>query len=253
MRDGPEWIDNDGLIVGKKLMAWSDVVPIGAKWYHLQLGDKRGAKLRTRELDIDTGQVVLKWNGPVAPRLLVIAELRDFKGCFYDVSGGKPVTVPVGRYEIAYGAIETGKGAQQKQAWIYKGDAKPFDVNAKETTTLDMGAPYKLDFTVKQEAKAVKIEGKSLLAREKSGAVVGRVYDEVLLPDVLSRSDPNGNGVAAPKGMVRIDTTTMNKDNAAAWFPADFVLDKSKDQKLQVQLKLARHGLLGGPFTSDWK
>lgn len=252
MPGGPDWVDDDSIVIGKKLMAWSDVVPIGGKWYQLQLGDVHGRQIRTRELDIETGQVVFKWNGPVAPRVLVLAETRDFKGSYFDVAGGKPVTVPVGRYEIAYGEIETGKGPQLKQAWIFKGESKEFEVAAKATVTLDMGGPYKLDFDRKLDAKSIKVVGKSVVAKDKSGAIIGRIYDELLLPDVWTRPEGTGNGTAG-KPMGKADPKSSQKDSTAAWFPGDYVIDKGKDQKLQVQLKLAKHGLLGGPFTSDWK
>jgi hypothetical protein len=248
---GPDWVDDDTIIVGKRVMAWSDVLPIGTKWYQLQLVDAHAKQIRTRELDIETGQVVLKWSGPVAPRVLVLAETRDFKGSYFDVAGGKPVAVPVGRYEIAWGVIETGKGPQLKQAWIFKGDAKEFEVGAKATVTLDMGGPYKLDFDRKLDPKSIKIVGKSLVAKEKSGAIVGRVYDEVFYPEVWTRPEGTGNG-SPGKPMGKPDPK-IKQDSTAAWFPGDYVIDKGKEQKLQVQLKLAKHGLLGGPFTSDWK
>lgn len=248
----PDWVDDDAILIGKKLMAWSDVVPIGAKWYQLQLGDVHGKQIRTRELDIETGQVVLKWNGPVPPRVLVVAETRDFKGSYFDVAGGKPVAVPVGRYEIAWGEIETGKGPQMKQAWIFKGEAKEFEVAAKATVTLDMGGPYKLDFDRKLDTKSIKVVGKSLVAKEKSGAILGRIYDEILMPEVWTRPEGSGNG-APGKPMSKADPKASNKDSGAAWFPGDYTIDKGNNQKIQVQLKLPKHGLLGGPFTSEWK
>jgi len=260
-RDGvtpgnPEWVDLDGILVGKKLMPWGDVLPIGGKWYHVELGDTRGKQIRTRELDIETGQVVLKWNGPVAPRLLVIGEMHELKGCYYDVAGGKPVTVPVGHYQIEYGEIESGKAGQIKQAWIYRGASKQFDVVAKQATTLEMGGPYKLEFEFEQKGgdpKQVTVKGKSLIVREKSGAIVGRIYDEVLYPEVWTRTGTTGNG-SAGKAMAKIDSMARNADGSAIWFPANHVIDRpSKDAKIQVMLKLAKHALLGGPFASDWK
>lgn len=252
----PEYDDLDGVIVGKKLMPWSDVLPIGGKWYHVELGDTHGKQIRSRELDIETGQVVLKWNGPVAPRLLVIGEMHELKGCFFDVAGGKPVTVPVGHYQISYGVIESGKGAQMKQAWIWRGESKQFDVVAKQVTTLEMGGPYKLEFEFDHKgdaAKQITVKGKSLFVREKSGAVIGRIYDEMVYPEVWTRPGTTGNGTVG-KAMAKIDSKARESDSAAIWFPANYVIDRpAKDAKIQVSLKLAKHALLGGPFSSDWK
>ncbi len=253
LRDNPSFIDNDAIIVGKgRLVPWSDVVQIGDKWHHVKVVDPHGKKLRTRELDVETGQVVLKWNGPVAPKMLVLAEVRDFKGSFFDVAGGKPVTVPAGRYEIAYGRIETGKGAQAKQAWIFKGKCEPVEVKAGETVTLDLGAPYTIDFETDSKSKSVVVRGKSLVVSDKSGAIVGRIYDELPFPEVSARLK-GGGALGKPKEMAKISTETLNKDNAAAWFPGDLTIDKSEKQIVEVQLSLKKHGLLGGPFTSEWK
>ncbi len=250
----PEWADLDGILVGKKLMAWSDVIPIGGKWYCLDLnGDAHGRKFRTRELDIETGQVVVKWNGPVAPRLLVIGEMHELKGCYYDVAGGKPVTVPVGHYQIEYGELEAGKGGQIKQAWIYRGAAKQFDVLPKQTTTLDMGGPYKIEFELERKGdKTVTVKSRYVL-HEKSGAIVGRVYEEVVYPEVWTRNGTTGNGTAG-KPMTKPDDKARNADGSAIWYPGHYVIDlPGKDAKIQVSLRLAKHPLLGGPFTSDWK
>jgi len=209
--------------------------------------------VRTRELAIDTGQVVVKWNGGgVPPKSLVLGEIRNFKGSYFDVAGGKPVTVPVGRYEIAYGKVETGKSAQTKLAWIFKGDSKAIDVKKDQVVTLDMGAPYSLDFEVKVEAKQLTVKGKSLVVREKSGAIIGRIYDEVLMPEVSVR--PKGGAPSGkPLEMTRISSEVFNKDNNAAWFPADLEIKKAEKQELELQFNLKKHALLGGPFTSEWK
>jgi hypothetical protein len=251
----PDWIDLDGILVGKKLMPWTEVIPIGGKWYSFELGvgDVHGKQIRTRELDIETGQVVVKWNGPVPPRLLIIEEMHELKGCYYDVAGGKPVTVPVGHYEIGYGELEQGKAGQIKQAWILRGASKQFDVVANQTVTLDMGAPYKIDFELDRKGgKSITVKGK-MVVREKSGAIVARIYDEAVFPEVWTRNGTTGNGTAG-KPMTKSDEKTRAADNAAIWFPGPYVIDlPAKDAKIQVALKLAKHPLLGGPFASDWK
>jgi hypothetical protein len=254
LRDAPAWMDVDGLVVGKgRPMPWSDVIQVAGQWHALKLVDPHAKKLRTRELDIQTGSVVLKWDGPVQPKMLVLAEIRDFKGSFFDVAGGKPVTVPVGRYEIAYGRIESGKGAQTKQAWIFKGDAQPIEVTAGETTTLEMGAPYTFDFEAKDQGKGLLIKGKNVLIKEKSGAIVGRIYDDVPLPEVTMRAK-GGATIGKPATMAKASIEQRNEDNSAAWFPSDLELKKAEKQEVEVQLNLKKpHPLLGGPFKSDWK
>jgi hypothetical protein len=253
-RGGPRWIDNDGIIVGKgKPQPWSDIVQIAGKWHHLKAVDPHAKRIRTRELNIETGQVVLKWNGPVAPRMLVVAEIGDMKGSYFDVAGGAPVNVPAGRYEIAYGRIESGKGAQMKQAWIFKGDSPEFEVKAGAATTLDMGGPYVVDFKTDMRDKSLVVVGKSLIVKDKTGAILGRIYDEIPYCDVAMRKK-GGPPIGKPKTMSKISTEVFNEDNVAAWFPADFSIDNVKTEDgVEVQLSLKKHALLGGPFTSEWK
>jgi hypothetical protein len=253
LRGEPAWIDDDEIVVGKgRAIPYSDVVELGGKWYSLKLEDPKGRKVRTHELAIQTGQVVLKWNGPVAPRSLVLGETHDFKGCFFDVAGGKPVTVPAGHYEIAIGRIETGKLAQTRQAWIFKGDAKEVEVKPGETTTLDMGGPYTLDVQHEDAGKTFVVKGKSLIVHDKSGAIVGRIYDEVLYPELQARVK-GGSSFGKPQTMQRPATEVLNKDFQAPWFPGDVVIQKPEKTELEVKLELKKHALLGGPFTSDWK
>lgn len=254
LRGYPRWIDTDGIVIGKgKPQPWSDVLPIAGKWWHMKPVDLRCSKVRTRELDIATGQAVLKWNGPVPPKMLVVGETKEFKGCYFDIAGGKPVTLPIGRWEIAYGRIETGKAAQTRQAWIFKGESPAFEVKEGETTTVELGAPYTVTFATSSSEDSVVVKGKSLLIHDRSGAIVGRIYDEVPFFDVAARHAGGGSSIGRPKAMARITTELFNEDSTAAWFPADFTVAKPKSAEVEVQLTLKKHALLGGPITSEWK
>lgn len=253
-RGNPRWIDNDGIVIGKgKPQPWSDIVLLGGKWHHLKAVDPHAKRIRTRELVLETGNVVLKWNGPVAPKMLVVAEIGDMKGSYFDVAGGAPVNLPAGRYEIAYGRIETGKGTQMKQAWLFKGDAPEFEVKAGETTTLDMGGPYVVDFKTDLRDKSLVVVGKSMIVREKTGAILGRIYDEIPYCEVSYRKK-GGTPIGKPKAMSKITTEIFNTDSAAQWFPGDFAIENVKTEDgVEVQLNLKKHALLGGPFTSEWR
>ncbi len=252
-RGNPTYIDNDALVVGKGRVApWSDIVSIAGRWWNLKVLDPHAKQLRIRELDVTTGQVVVKWNGPVAPKVLAIGETEAMKGAFFDVAGGTPVTVPAGRYEIAYGRLEAGKPGQMKQAWILKGESGAFDVKPGEVTTLDLGGPYTVDFKTEQRDKALVVLPKTLVVKEKSGAIIGRIYDEIPYYEVAARKR-GGGAVGKPKAMSKISTETFNSDNTATWFPAEYVIDHAKEEETEIQLTLKKHALLGGPITSEWK
>ena len=254
LRDAPTWIDDDGIIIGKgRPIPWSDVVGINEKWYAIKPVDPHAKKVRTRELDIQSGQILLKWNGPVQPRALVLAEVRDFKGSYFDVSGGKPVPVPVGRYEIAFGHIETGKGMQDQAGLDLQGRQQADRGESGRDGHAEMGAPYTLDIVTKDEGKTLLVKGKTMLVKEKTGAIVGRIFDEIPFPEVTMRAK-GGSTLGRPASMTRISTEQFNKDNSSAWFPADLELKKAEKQEVEVQFNLKKpHPLLGGPFTSEWK
>ncbi|MSR48155.1 MAG: hypothetical protein EXS13_14030 [Planctomycetes bacterium] len=252
-RGNPRFWDNDALVIGKaKPQPWSDIVFLAGKWCCIRINDPLAKQVRVRELELTTGQVLLKWIGPVPPKMLVVAEVGDMKGSFFDIAGGAPVNLPAGQYEIAYGRVESGKPGQMKQAWIFKGDCPSFEVKAGETTTLEHGGPYTLDFRSKVVGKAIVVQGKDLIIKDKAGAILGRIYDEVPYCDVAYRKK-GGAPVGRPKTMSKISSELSNTDNVAAWFPADFAFDNVKADEVEIQLTLKKHSLLGGPFASEWK
>jgi hypothetical protein len=116
-----------------------------------------------------------------------------------------------------------------------------------------MGAPYKFDVETKDDGKALVVKGRSTLIRDKTGAIVGRIYDEVPLPEVSMRAK-GGASLGKATAMKKPASEERDKDNSVVWFPTDLELKKSDKQDVEVQLNLKKpHPLLGGPFTSDWK
>ncbi len=254
LHGNPSFIDTDAMIIGKGTDAipFSDFVKVGESWHRLKVTHPQATEIQSRELSIQSGFIQVKWNGPVAPASLVVAEVRDFQGAYFNVAGKTPVEVPAGRYEIAYGKLEVGKGMNADQAWILKGKSQPFEVKAGEIFTLSMGAPYTFDFAVENPAKKFVVKGRTLVVYDVLGAMVGRIYDEIPVPEVSVRTE-SGSSVGPPKDMKRIDSETFNKDNSLAWFPADFEVEKGGTAKYQARLSLKKHKLLGGPFDSEWK
>jgi len=260
-RDGvtrgyPSWMDNDALLVGKgkKARPFSEVVLQNGAFYRLKLTDPQAREIKFRELDVETGLVQLKWNGPAAPSALVIAEIGEFPGAYFDVSGKDPAVVPVGRYEVAYGKIELGSRSSLEQVWIFKGRSEAFTVKAGETFVLEMGEPYRLDFDTEDKGETFIVKGNSLLVYDRREALIGRMFSpKLVLPQVSVRVKEGGAVLVRNKPTKMLDSEAFNKSNDLAWFFADFVADKSPNMKCEAQLSLKKHHLLGGPLESDWK
>lgn len=254
IRGFPTFWDTDAILIGKarRAVPYSDFIYVGDKLFRLRLLGSQGDKLRVRQLDVDSGFVQVDWEGPEAPTSLVIAEVNEFRGGFFDVAGKDPVRVPVGTYEVAIGKIEAGKKTSTKQAWIFKGRSKKFEVKAGETVVLAMGGPYELDFLTKDSGSEFSVVGKSIVVYDRFGVLVGRIWDELLQPEVSIRA--GSSFLAKKKKMSRIDAAKfLEEGQAAAWYPADFRVEKAASTSCEAQLVLKKHGLLGGEFESEWR
>jgi hypothetical protein len=254
LRGYPSFWDLDAIVVGKakRAVPFSDFVYVEDKLVRLKVTGQHAHEVRARELDVESGMVQLEWEGPTLPISLVIAEVNEFRGGFFDVAGKDPVRVPVGTYEVAIGKIETGKKTSTKQAWIFKGRSKKFEVKAGETYVLQMGGPYELEFNTKDSGKEFTVLGKSILVYDRAGALLGRIWDELLECEVSVRV--GDSMLVKNKEMRRIDSAKfLEEGQGAAWFPDDFTVEKPESAACEAQLYLKKHKLLGGEFTSSWR
>ncbi len=252
LNGAPQFADLDAMLVGKgsKAAPFSTVFQVGDAFHRLRVKNDGGVS--TRELAIDTGFVKLEWEGARRPSALVIGEVGKFQGAYFDVSGKDEVEVPVGRYKVAVGKIEKGKGRSLEMAWIMPGEAEPFEVKAGETYSLEMGAPFRFTFETRDLGNEVMVDSSSMLVYEKTGAMIGRIFPNVLLPEVAIKSDSGSTLAKGEKGRL-ISQEVYLQSIDRAWFPADFVVSKPGGTSCTAQMTLKSHKLLGGPFTSEWQ
>ena len=252
LRGFPEYTDLDSMVVGKDKRArpFSEIVRVGDKWLRIKPSDGKGREFKSREMVLETGFVQVDWAGPKPPGSLVIGEVRDLRGAYFDVAGKKAVEVPVGRYQIVVGKIETGKKLATQQAWIFKGRSSGFQVEAGETTTLEMGGPYTFDFKTEDRPREFAVLGKSILIYDRMQVLIGRVAPTIIFPEVtITGSSKAVRG----KEMKMISTMEFNKEQFRAWYPADFVVPKGANAECKAQLSLKKDKFLGGPFSSEWQ
>ena len=259
LRDGvlrgyPSYVDLDSMIVGKGKRAgpFSEYFVDEERVYRLKPSDSNGKWLKVREMDVDVGQVKVEWDGPNQPSSLVIREIREFTGGYFDVAGKNPVSVPVGRYEVAVGKIEAGRKSNLQLLWLFKGESKAFDVKKGEVTTIECGGPYTCEFLTDDGGQEFTVKGESILVRDRLGMIVGRFAPDIFVPEVSVRVKGGGT-LAKNEEMKLITSEQFNEKQDRAWFPEDFVVKKSASAECEAKLYLKKHPLLGGPIESEWR
>ncbi len=186
---------------------------IGGTWFRLR-GVDDGTKAGLQALDVDqikTGRVQLKWQGNrrIAPEVLIIQGRDLFAHTAFDLSSGKAVEVPAGEYEISFGRIVVGRGARTQMAQIFKGDSEPFTVEEGKTLSLEMGAPFRIDFEREGGDRDLAIDASKLRVLDVSGAQYAHLHNAVLTPDVVASTNSDGRGAREYGGFIPIDDVDL--------------------------------------------
>src|SRR5262249_43140715 len=140
----------------------------------------------------------------------------DFKTASFDVASGKEIEVPGGEYSVIFGRIVQGKGARAQLGTIYRGDSKPFLVEAGKTFELKMGAPFKLDFDRGGTGTDAEIDATHIRLQESSGCVIAELHGLSIYPELLASRMADGKGAKPINKFVRFTDsellgTTANK------------------------------------------
>ncbi|MHC5065679.1 MAG: hypothetical protein ACYTG5_17075 [Planctomycetota bacterium] len=205
----------DGMKIGKgPIGPYSEWVQVGENWYHMR-GKKEGAQVGVRPVNTEyfkTGTLQMVWKGSKSakPSVLIVNGNGDFKGARFNLAGGKPVTVPVGRYYIAFGRLEKGKGARLMSANILAGDCPDVEVKEGENSSLEIGGPFRLDYTKKVDGEEYEISAFTIKVRGVGGEIYTHINGAAPAPDVLSAKAADGKGAKTIGGFVSItDSDTL--------------------------------------------
>lgn len=206
----------DSMKIGRgPVQPYSQWVKIEDTWYHVR-GKDDGTKVGFRPTNPEyfkTGSIQLDWSGgrSTEPAVLIVQGYGDFANARFDVSSGKPVEVPVGEYEVTYGRIESGKGARMMTANIFPGELERITVKEGETTDLELGAPFRLDFAKKGGDMEVEIDALTIRVRGRGGEVYTHINGAAPAPEVLVARSEDGKGAREQGEFVPIrDPETMN-------------------------------------------
>ena len=188
---------------------YSEFVKLGEEWFHLR-GVDEGTKVGVRPLNPEyfkTGKVQLKWGGgkKTQPAFLAIKGRGQIATAMFDVGSGKEIEVPAGAYEICFGRVISGKGSRSQMASIFRGKAEPFQVEAGKLFTLEMGAPFALEFQRGGNDKEVEIEAPKITLHDRSGAVYADLFNAVLYPEVVASRSETGKGAKVIGEFIRMN------------------------------------------------
>lgn len=254
------WWDTDAVLVGRNKLAlpWSTALPVGEDFYRAEIGGADGRTLTLQKLALETGLLKLDMATAVAPTYLVLCGTGPLEGAFFNVvpaKKGGTVKLPAGSYTIAGGRIESGKKTSTKMVRVYQGTSGPIEVKAGETTTLALGAPYKLKVATSTEEGAGVILGTSIRIFGRGGEEYALLFDDPLQPEVEVHGKGNRKIVKgdqmAKAGVEEWQANETKKDNAL-WFPKNYVFELPAGESFQVRLTQEKQPLLGGPFDSGW-
>ncbi|GJM20347.1 MAG: hypothetical protein DHS20C15_02620 [Planctomycetota bacterium] len=253
------WWEPDGVQVGKAKVAdpLSPVMKIKGKWYRTTV-DSTALTIATRQLDLLTGEVKLDYEIETLPTHLVAMEVGEkLGGAVFNLMPAKKngkVELPVGTYKIVMGQVSTGRKTSTDLVRIYTGSSPTFEVKAGETTTLEMGAPFKLIFSHRQEGKERVVKADSFRVFGRFGEEYAKFFDEPLKPEISARKIGGVDLVEErPMRFPGIEDWQSSSDGERALhFPVDFRFDNPDRSDVEVKAFQEEHGLLGGPIESDW-
>ena len=252
------WLETDSVLIGKAKAAipWSTALPVGEDFYRAEIKDNR--TLTLQKLSLPVGQLKLDAASAVPPSQLVLYGTGPIEGAFFNVvpaKKGGTVTLPAGIYRIASGAIESGKKTSMKFVRIYQGRSTEIEVKPGETTTLAIGAPYKLAVGTATQEGAGIIGGTTIRVFGRAGEEYAMLFDDPLQPDVEVRTQ-SGKKLVKGDRMARAGVEDYEKNRSTRgvdlWFPVDYAFELPGGESFQVRLTQEKHPLLGGPFDSDW-
>ena len=190
----------DTMKIGKSnVLPYSPYVKIGEDWFALKIL-RNNEVLRYRALDsVETGMVAIDWKGSkkARPKYLVVREVSGaWDGAVFDLMAnkGKPVELPVGKYEVFYGRVVNGKAPRLMNAVVQKGESKPIEVKSGETAKFEIGAPFGIEFDAKKDGDKIEVSSLTMWVKDRGGLKYTCLANEILEPSLVAAKDQKGKG-----------------------------------------------------------
>ena len=246
----------DMIKIGKEpIRPVSKYMDFGGTLYLIDRVKQDGSEIHFKEYVGDTGKLLAKWNGPrgVKPEILVFQCTRgEFSGGFFNVAGEKPVTVPDGYYQFAYGIIKKGKGKKVTCVLMQNREGKGvFRVKKNEEKTVMMGAPFDVKVGIKSGGDGVVIPGKEIKIYGAMEEEYHHFYPESFKVAISVRVAGGGKILSNKKpgrpGKAEVDAGGM----VLMWYPKDLDFKGNIDRTYEVKVDLIGT-LLGKKIVGKW-
>ena len=245
----------DSIRIGgaKKAQPFSEYVKLGKAGWHKLEAVNGGVELKAQPFEFKTGTVQLKSKG-LKPDFFVLKGIgADLENTYIDVSGGKKVEVPIGRWELCFGLIRKGKKMQMMKSVILPtASMKVYDVLEGENVVIETGSPFTFDCEYEVTGGGVSVDGTSIRVIGVGGESYERIYGAVPIPEVSVRKKGGKRAIVTEKMKPALDQDGVQKHGwAALWKPLDKEFSVRVDEA-EVMLTEKKNRLFG-KITSDWK
>ena len=246
----------DSMLIGggKRAVPYSEFVQVGDQWYQLT-PQNGGTSFEVARMSFPVGELKLDFGKGPKPSYVILKGRDRFENLYVDLVGSKKVEVPVGRYTLAYGMVSKGKKLQSiKALMVADSDTKAWDVRPGETTEVELGGPFDLDFDVQLEGDELTVPGQSVVVVGRGGERYERMWNCVLDPDVSWRKAGSGRGSKGEGMGTHGDQDAMQKYGyPAVWFPKDLTLRvKAGEEGVEASLFVKKNKLFG-KLQSTWR
>ncbi len=251
-----QW-DVDSVLIGtaRRSVPFSELMRIGDQWYRFEPVHK-GRAFEVRPATVRTGNVRLEARG-ITFENLVVRGTGPLAGLFFDLAqaGRTGLDLPVGRYELLYGVVRSGRRQAIEKALVVGGaGVGNLNVNRGETTTLTLGAPFAFGFRHTFDEVNLSIPGDSWHVVGSAGERYVRLWNLPLRPEVMHRVAGTRRASRPERVPFVTDTQTLlDRGVQVSWFPLNLILEHRQGRDdLEVQAQERRHKLFGR-IETDWR
>jgi len=226
----------------KTARPFSRLIQLGKAWHSLEVADGGAGFTVAPATALETGTVKLSFGGPDLEWLVVRGEgaLADV----YLALDGKKAELPVGTYRVFAGVVRE----KEAKALMLAGDAEPFVVTAGGTTELELGEPFRFDFSASLVADGVKVRGSNVRIVGAGGEHYYRWWGCVPKPTIHLRAPGGSWKEAGTMGRIEdIDALSARGSEGwnDAWWPLDTTVPNEVGDEYEVRLVEKKNPLFG--------
>ena len=249
--------DLDTVLVGKakRAVPFSEFLKVEKTWYKME-SENNGTAFRLSPVeDLKTGELVLRFGGP-DPEWMILRGEGALENCYFDLTASRKLEVPVGRYSLYYGGFREGTRADGiRKAIVVPGKSPKFwSVLEGESTDVELGEPFDIDFKFTANDARVTVIGQSLTVTGKAGERYHRLWNSRLAPEVKLRKPGKGKGSKGGRMTLINDQNTLNdKGYDLGWKPLDLEIEnRFGTDAVEVRLVDKKNKLFGN-LESSWR